>query len=290
MSNFDFGPKEARQLILKGLDHPESTQLDFLRRQREKHNVEFEPFREYLRDAASSLMSHITHRVEEEVRRREQIEIAPPILDEEIRIDPPTVDFSGQYEDGIGEYWDFTKVERVFVLAKLIENLIADSKPKAAQQVSSELEATGFHSTKGMGDEVLREYMSIKGLLSKANTVTSSNETAIHQNNDDDKDEHPIIFKKGRYSLFKYLWDEVTSYPDKTRASVLYHYFKRQDYFSAGLTQNKYLDFIKEEGHQTPSKIFPLNHKNKDYIRDTLPRLASQYKEMKRNETTAPID
>lgn len=88
--------------------------------------------------------------------------------------------------------------------------------------------------------------------------------------------EYPKLFKPGGVDKYHYLFGEL-DLQDKTKVSTLWHFFKRQNLFSAA-TQKEYLQFVAKEYDVIPSKIFPINYNMEDYINSVLPRLLDQYK------------
>ena len=90
------------------------------------------------------------------------------------------------------------------------------------------------------------------------------------------KNPFPQIFREGQYHLFDYLFSEL-SQQHKAKASTLYHYFKYHNKFSAGCTQEKYIEFIELKYQIKLSKIFPRNHIAEDLIKETLPRMEDRF-------------
>lgn len=77
--------------------------------------------------------------------------------------------------------------------------------------------------------------------------------------------------------LYMYLFNELSK-KEKTKASLLYHYFKDKHYLSSMCTQKSYIDWINEKLKVKISKIFPKNYSSQDIINDILPRFEEVFK------------
>lgn len=88
---------------------------------------------------------------------------------------------------------------------------------------------------------------------------------------------YPETFKKGEFHLFDYLYHEIETFKGKSRASMLYHYFKGQEKL-VNYNQVDFLHFLLEEYDLTLSRIFPVNGTMETYIKHSLPQMVDNFK------------
>ncbi|AXT63094.1 hypothetical protein D1816_23010 [Aquimarina sp. AD10] len=92
----------------------------------------------------------------------------------------------------------------------------------------------------------------------------------------------PLIFADDTnrtYFLFHFCMEEL-KIKDKTKASILYHYFKLHNYLSPDCRQDDYKEFVEKKYGIRISKIFQKNHKAEDTINITLPNLEISFNDL----------
>lgn len=103
----------------------------------------------------------------------------------------------------------------------------------------------------------------------------------IMQNDSEEKKEdhsYLQIFKnKYSFDLWEYLFSEISATPAKTRTSIIYHYFTKNNYFSPSFSIKNYINWIKESKGFAPSKMPDLNYKSEEIV-NQLPQFEEIFK------------
>lgn len=95
--------------------------------------------------------------------------------------------------------------------------------------------------------------------------------------------QYPEIFIKGKFELFHYLFNEITSLNDRTKASLLYRYFEQKQWLAPKANHKSYINFLTVEYGFTPSKITTPNHSGSDFLNgDTLPQMVEIFESRKK--------
>lgn len=125
------------------------------------------------------------------------------------------------------------------------------------------------------GSKFLDEYLEhFENKLRRATDIIISEKKIFKVN------PHTNIFKRNDdycTNLFEYLLEESVL-KRKTCGSSIYHYFKINDYLSPNLTQKIYREFLLKYYSIKISKVFPLNFKMEDNLKDTFKTLEQTFK------------